>query len=176
MAQTNHGSIEFLRFPDPAHPGDRTRLIKKWLRDSWGRRKIVDLIDKVTSKVYTPTGGWTWGNSFDTSASTCYCRRMHNVVQVTFTAKVSAAINAATDRNIVTNLPAAMTRVYGHAYMVTFSGTTPSTITPVMTAIRPEETAVNSNKIIKVDAATNPTTIPVGGIIYGTIVYISNDF
>lgn len=176
MAQTNHGSIEFLRFPDPAHPGDRTRLIKKWLRDSWARRKIVDLIDKVTSKVYTPTGGWTWGSSFDATASTCYCRRMHNVVQVTFTAKVSTAISAAMDRNIVTNLPAAMTRVYGHAYMVTYSGTTPSTIAPVMTAIRPEETAANSNKIIKVDAATNPTAVPVGAVIYGTIVYISNDF
>ena len=176
MAQTNHGSIEFLRFPDPAHPGDRTRLIKKWLRDSWGRRKIVDLIDKVTSKVYTPTGGWTWGNSFDTSASTCYCRRMHNVIQITFTAKVSAAISAATDRNIITNLPAAMTRVYGHADMVIFNNGVPSSITSVMTAIRPEETAANSNKIIKVDAATNPTAVPVGGTIYGTVVYISNEW
>lgn len=176
MAQTNHGSIEFLRFPDPAHPGDRTRLIKKWLRDSWARRKIVDLIDKLTSKTYTPTGGWTWGGSFDASGSAVYCRRMQNTVQITFAAKVSTAIGAATNRNIITNLPGAMTRVYGQAFMVTFSNGTPATITPVICAIRPEEAAANSNKIIKVDAATNPTAVPVSAVIYGTVVYISNDF
>lgn len=43
MPQTNHGSIEFLKFPDPQHPGDTTRMIKKWLRDSWARRKIAAL-------------------------------------------------------------------------------------------------------------------------------------
>ena len=40
---TNHGSIEFLKFPDPQHPGDTTMMIKKWLRDSWARRKIAAL-------------------------------------------------------------------------------------------------------------------------------------
>ena len=40
---TNHGSIEFLKFPDPQHPGDRTHMIKKWIRDSWARRKIAAL-------------------------------------------------------------------------------------------------------------------------------------
>ena len=176
MAQTNHGSIEFLKFPDPQHPGDSTRLIKKWLRDSWARRKIVDLIDKLTSKTYTPTGGWTWGQSFDSSASAVYCRRMHNTIQITFAAKAGTAIAAATDRNIITNLPAAMTRVYGQAYMVTFNSGSPATITPVMCAIRPEDAAVNSNQILKVDSATNPTAVPVGGTIYGTVVYISNTF
>ena len=47
MAQTNHGSIEFLKFPDPQHPGDTTRMIKKWLRDSWARRKIAALQQTV---------------------------------------------------------------------------------------------------------------------------------
>lgn len=46
---TNHGSIEFLKFPDPQHPGDNTRLIKKWLRDSWARRKIASLNTAVTA-------------------------------------------------------------------------------------------------------------------------------
>ena len=49
MPQTNHGSIEFLKFPDPQHPGDASRMIKKWLRDSWSRRKIVDLQNQVTT-------------------------------------------------------------------------------------------------------------------------------
>ena len=43
MSQTNHGSIEFLKFPNPQYPGDATKMIKKWLRDSWARRKIVAL-------------------------------------------------------------------------------------------------------------------------------------
>ena len=173
---TNHGSIEFLKFPDPQYPGDKTKRIKKWLRDSWARRKIVDLFDKFTSKAYVPTGGWTWGQSFDSSASAVYCRRIHNTIQVTFAAKANTAITTATSRNIVTNLPGAMTRVYSQAFVVTFNNGVPSTITPVMCAIRPEETATNSNQILKVDGATNPTAIPVGGTIYGTIVYISNNW
>lgn len=46
---TNHGSIEFLKFPDPQHPGDRTHMIKKWLRDSWARRNIVRLNGKFAT-------------------------------------------------------------------------------------------------------------------------------
>ena len=49
MPQTNHGSIEFLKFPDPQHPGDVTRMVKKWLRDSWARRKIATLQGQVTT-------------------------------------------------------------------------------------------------------------------------------
>lgn len=49
MPQTNHGSIEFLKFPNPQYPGDNTRLIKKWLRDSWARRKIAALQTQVTT-------------------------------------------------------------------------------------------------------------------------------
>lgn len=49
MAQTNHGSIEFLKFPNPQYPGDKTRMIKKWLRDSWARRKITDLQSQITT-------------------------------------------------------------------------------------------------------------------------------
>lgn len=57
MPQTNHGSIEFLKFPDPQHPGDATRMIKKWLRDSWARRKIAALQQAVsgTQSALTPT-------------------------------------------------------------------------------------------------------------------------
>lgn len=49
MAQTNHGSIEFLKFPNPLYPGDNTKLIKKWLRDSWARRKIAELQSQITA-------------------------------------------------------------------------------------------------------------------------------
>lgn len=49
MPQTNHGSIEWLRFPDSDHPGNDTRMIKKWLRDSWSRRKIVALQGEVAT-------------------------------------------------------------------------------------------------------------------------------
>lgn len=54
MADTNHGSIEFLKFPNPQYPGDRTKLIKKWLRDSWARKKIVELQQAVSS-IVVPT-------------------------------------------------------------------------------------------------------------------------
>lgn len=54
MADTNHGSIEFLKFPNPQYPGDRTKLIKKWLRDSWARKKIVALQQAVSS-IVVPT-------------------------------------------------------------------------------------------------------------------------
>lgn len=49
MPQTNHGSIEWLRVPNPEYIQDNTkpRLIKKWLRDSWSRRKIVALQGEV---------------------------------------------------------------------------------------------------------------------------------
>lgn len=47
---TNHGSIEFIKFPNPQYPGDNTRLIKKWLRDSWARRKIAALTTALAEK------------------------------------------------------------------------------------------------------------------------------
>lgn len=60
MPQTNHGSIEFLKFPDPQHPGDNTRLIKKWLRDSWARRKIVALQTALANQLkYKDVSGTT---------------------------------------------------------------------------------------------------------------------
>lgn len=49
MAQTNHGSIEFLKFPNPQYPGDQSRMIKKWLRDSWSRRKIALLQSQLAT-------------------------------------------------------------------------------------------------------------------------------
>ena len=49
MPQTNHGSIEFMKFPNPTYPGDRSKMIKKWLRDSWARRKIATLQTQVTT-------------------------------------------------------------------------------------------------------------------------------
>ena len=54
MPQTNHGSIEFLKFPNPQYPGDQTKLIKKWLRDSWARRKIAALQQAVAG-IVVPT-------------------------------------------------------------------------------------------------------------------------
>lgn len=54
MADTNHGSIEFLKFPNPQFPGDRTKMIKKWLRDSWARRKIAAL-QQAVADIVVPT-------------------------------------------------------------------------------------------------------------------------
>lgn len=69
MADTNHGSIEFLKFPNPQYPGDRTKLIKKWLRDSWARRKIVALQQAIAAIVVpTKTSDLTNDSGFITSA------------------------------------------------------------------------------------------------------------
>lgn len=53
MAATNHGSIEYLKFPNPTYPGDESRMIKKWLRDSWSRRKIAELQYTVNTQAQT---------------------------------------------------------------------------------------------------------------------------
>ena len=61
MPQTNHGSVEWLRFPNPQYPGDRTKMIKKWIRDSWSRRKIVALQQKFAVVAGTFGNANTWG-------------------------------------------------------------------------------------------------------------------
>lgn len=67
---TNHGSIEFLKFPNPQFPGDRTKLIKKWIRDSWARRKIAALQQAVAAIVVpTKTSDLTNDSGFITAAS-----------------------------------------------------------------------------------------------------------
>lgn len=69
MSQTNHGSIEFLKFPNPQYPGDRTKLIKKWLRDSWARRKIAELQQAIADIVVpTKTSQLTNDSGFITQA------------------------------------------------------------------------------------------------------------
>lgn len=69
MSQTNHGSIEWLRFPNPEYPGDNTKLIKKWLRDSWARRKIIALQQAIAAIVIpTKTSDLTNDSGFITSA------------------------------------------------------------------------------------------------------------
>lgn len=55
MAETNHGSIEYLKFPNPTYPGDQSRMIKKWLRDSWARRKIAAL-QTALANIAVPSG------------------------------------------------------------------------------------------------------------------------
>jgi hypothetical protein len=69
MSQTNHGSIEWLRFPNPEYPGDNTKLIKKWLRDSWARRKILALQQTIAAIVVpTKTSQLTNDSGFITQA------------------------------------------------------------------------------------------------------------
>ena len=66
---TNHGSIEFLKFPNPQYPGDDTKLIKKWLRDSWARRKILALQQAIAAIVVpTKTSDLTNDSGFITQA------------------------------------------------------------------------------------------------------------
>lgn len=139
---------------------------------------LVTLNNKFVPAAYVPRNGWSWGESFNAATSVCYCRRMHDVIQITFAAAVKSDISipAAVSKNIIENLPAAMTRVYVQAAMITFSAGIPTAVIPVMCSIRPEESASNSNQILKVDGAINPTPIDASRTIFGTITYITNDW
>ena len=143
---------------------------------------LVLLRNSIVPAAYVPRNGWKWGESFNAATSFCYCRRMFNVIQITFAAAVKSDITipAAVSKNVIENLPAAMTRVYVQGFTVTYdsSGGTavPTGITPVMCAIRPEESASNSNQILKSDGALNPIQIDASRTIFGTIMYISNDW
>lgn len=170
-------------------------LVKKWDRyttpSDWGEQGtayvpdislVNGLHDAITPDVYVGfPAGFVFGDTFDANTSNVYCVRMYNVIFVTFAARVKAdkTVPAATNRNIVTNLPPAMTRVYVQAFTVTYdtSGGTavPTGITPVMCAIRPEESASNSNQILKVDAGINPTAVASNRTIFGSFTYIAND-
>lgn len=134
----------------------------------------------LMSKVGSPYGSsnvWSFGESFASSDSIVYCRRLLNVVQITFQAKAVTLFDGGVSRNIVTNLPPAMMRTHVVAYKINYNiDARPSVITPVMCAIRPEESASNSNQILKVDGATNPTQIIVGDMIIGSFMYIANDY
>lgn len=143
---------------------------------------VTSLYSRIAPEVYVgQPSGFLFGDTFDANTSNVYCARIYDVVFVTFAARVKAdkTVPAATNRNIVTNLPPAMTRVYVQAFTVTYdtSGGTavPTGITPVMCAIRPEESASNSNQILKVDAGINPTAVASNRTIFGSFTYIAND-
>lgn len=137
--------------------------------------------DMATIAYYPGTAsspGWMFGDSFSQDDSKLYCRRTaRGVYQITFAARVKTAIAAGKDRYIVTNLPAASMRTYVQAVVVTYttsgSTSTPSAITPIMCAIRPENELSYSNQILQVDGATNPNAIASGSTIYGSFTYIS---
>ena len=74
---------------------------------------------------------------------------------ITFAAKVSAAISASVDRNIITNLPLASTRVYVPSTITSFDANGPTTTKNVVLVIRPEEAAANSGRILKIEAGLN---------------------
>lgn len=144
--------------------------------------QIVPWCNSMATIAYYPgtasSPGWAFGGSFSQDDSKLYCRRTaKGVYQVTFAARVSTAIAAATDRYIVTNLPAASMRTYVQAVVVTYttsgSTSTPSAITPIMCAIRPENELSYSNQILQVDGATNPNAIASGSTIFGSFTYIS---
>ena len=80
---TNHGSIEFIKFPNPLYPGDSTRMIKKWLRDSWARRKIA----AMQSSVFQMQGRFT--GSID---STTITPGIYNAETITITVSGSQAV------------------------------------------------------------------------------------
>jgi len=144
---------------------------------------VTSLYGMITPEAYVgQPSGFLFGNSFDANNSYAYARRMHDVVQVTFAAQVKAdtPIPAGANRNIITNLPPAMMRTYVQACTIAYSSDgngnfTPSAVIPVMCAIRPEESASNSNQILKVDSGTNPTAVAAGRTILGTFTYITND-
>lgn len=115
---------------------------------------------------------WAWGGSFDSSQSYVTAWRSGDVVVVSVAAAISSAIPAKTDRNILTNLPAARNRVYATLTCVSFdSNTAPSEILgTVMCTIRPEDSATT----LKVDKNINPTACPYGAM-YGTFAYITSE-
>lgn len=49
---TNHGAFEWIKVPDPNNPGSP---IKKWVRDSWARQKLIAFTKKFET-VITVTG------------------------------------------------------------------------------------------------------------------------
>ena len=55
---TNHGAFEWIKVPDKNNPG---QAIKKWVRDSWSRRKIVALTNSFAVMDFTlsSANGWT---------------------------------------------------------------------------------------------------------------------
>lgn len=118
---------------------------------------------------YGSSNVWSFGESFNSASNAVYCRRLLNMVQITFSVMATAPILPGISRNIITNLPPAMMRTHVLAYV-------PNASTPVMCAIRPEESASNSNQILKVDGATNPTEIIFGTVLVGTFMYIANDY
>ena len=94
---------------------------------------------------------------------------------ITFAVKVSTAISASVDRNIITNLPLASTRVYVPATITSFdSSVNPTTTKNVVLVIRPEESAANSGRILKIEAGLNPYSLNVGDTIYSTFTLIGN--
>jgi len=93
---------------------------------------------------------------------------------ITFAVKVSAAISASVDRNIITNLPLAATRVYVPATIISFNENGPTTTKSVVLAIRPEDSAANSGRILKIEAGLNPYSLVAGDAIYSTFVLIGN--
>lgn len=125
----------------------------------------------ITGAVITRTS-WAWGGSFDSSQSYVTAWRSGDVIVVSVAAAISAAIPAKTDRNILTNLPAARNRVYATLTCVSFdSNTAPSEILgTVMCTIRPEDSATT----LKVDKNINPTACPYGAM-YGTFAYITSE-
>lgn len=115
---------------------------------------------------------WTWGASFNSAQSYVTVWRSGDAVVVSVAAAISSAIPAKTDRNILTNLPAARNRVYATLTCVSFdSNLAPSEILgTVMCTIRPEDSATT----LKVDKNLNPTACPYGAM-YGTFAYITSE-
>lgn len=115
---------------------------------------------------------WSWGGSFDPSMSYATVWRSGDVVVVTLAAGISSAIPAKTDRNILTNLPAARNRVYAALTCVAFDNNSApeSIVGTAMCSIRPEDNAA----VLKVDKNLNPTALPYGAL-YGTIVYTTSE-
>lgn len=115
---------------------------------------------------------WSWGGSFDSATSYATAWRSGDVVTITFAAAISSAIPAKTDRNILTNIPAARNRVYAALTCVAFDNNSApeSIVGTAMCSIRPDDNAA----VLKVDKNLNPTALPYG-VIYGTITYITSE-
>lgn len=152
---TNHGSIEFLKFPNPSYPGDASQMIKKWLRDSWARRKIVALQQAVAA-IVVPTASTATPQMDGTAApgvSTDYARADHVHPHDSTKADVSAIPTKTSD---LTNDSGYIT----DAGVTSFNGSTGAvTYTAPVTSVNGNTGAVTLDAS-DVGALPDSTTIP----------------
>ena len=134
---TNHGSIEFLKFPNPAYKTDNTqpRFIKKWLRDSWARRKILALQQAIAA-IIVPTASTANPQMDGTAApgvSTDYARADHVHPHDSSKADAATTYTKTEVNNLIPTVPTNVSAFTNDAGYITSSAVpSASTASPAM--------------------------------------------